>query len=127
MAKIQRTALALFASAAIAGACGSAARRRLRRRPHRLRRWLHECRCPRLQVPADARGREGHEGHEGDLDELRTAARTLSRVAHVRPRTERSDSDLPAGGTFSFTFAEAGTFQYFCTIHSSMNATITVK
>ncbi len=33
---------------------------------------------------------------------------------------------LNQGGTFSFTFNEAGTFNYFCTIHPSMTATITV-
>jgi plastocyanin len=38
------------------------------------------------------------------------------------------DSQLPAGGTFSHTFAVAGTFPYFCRIHEFMNmrGTITV-
>ena len=31
------------------------------------------------------------------------------------------------GGTFSFTFADAGTFSYFCAIHTTMTGTITVK
>ncbi len=30
-------------------------------------------------------------------------------------------------GVFSFTFADAGVYNYFCSLHSSMNATITVK
>ncbi len=30
-------------------------------------------------------------------------------------------------GVFSFTFADAGVYSYFCSLHSSMNATITVK
>ena len=33
---------------------------------------------------------------------------------------------LNNGQTFSFTFTEAGTFPYFCTIHPSMRATVTV-
>ena len=31
------------------------------------------------------------------------------------------------GGTFSFTFADVGTFAYFCSIHTTMTGTITVK
>ena len=42
-------------------------------------------------------------------------------------QTDAWDSGpLQTGGTFSFTFEEAGTFSYFCTIHPSMRATITV-
>jgi len=34
----------------------------------------------------------------------------------------------PSGGTFSFTFAKAGTFAYFCSIHgSSMTGVVNVK
>lgn len=32
-----------------------------------------------------------------------------------------------SGGTFSFTFAQAGTLTYFCAIHSSMTGTVVVK
>ena len=32
-----------------------------------------------------------------------------------------------APATFSFTFTEAGTYAYFCAIHKSMIATVTVK
>jgi plastocyanin len=35
--------------------------------------------------------------------------------------------DIAAGDTFEHTFAEAGTFNYICTIHPSMTATITVS
>lgn len=31
------------------------------------------------------------------------------------------------GGTFSYTFETAGTFQYFCDIHDGMNATVVVE
>jgi plastocyanin len=37
------------------------------------------------------------------------------------------DNTLDAAGTFSFTFADAGTYAYYCSFHSAMNATITVK
>ena len=33
---------------------------------------------------------------------------------------------LSPGETFEFTFTEAGTFTYFCTIHPSMQASVTV-
>jgi len=34
---------------------------------------------------------------------------------------------LQQGGTFSFTFPTAGTFSYYCTIHPSMVASVTVN
>lgn len=38
------------------------------------------------------------------------------------------DSDnIGANGTFSYTFDQEGTFNYFCKIHNSMRGTITVK
>lgn len=46
----------------------------------------------------------------------------------ARPNKDgKFDGQLDASGTFSFTFTTAGTYQYFCTVHSSMNGTITVK
>jgi plastocyanin len=46
----------------------------------------------------------------------------------TRPNKDgKFDGQVAGGGTFSFTFTDAGTYQYFCSIHSSMNATITVK
>lgn len=46
----------------------------------------------------------------------------------TRPNKDgKFDGQLAAGGTFSVTFADAGTYSYFCTIHSTMNGTITVK
>jgi plastocyanin len=35
--------------------------------------------------------------------------------------------NISAGGTFSFTFTAAGTFNYHCSIHSSMTGTIIVQ
>jgi plastocyanin len=37
------------------------------------------------------------------------------------------DGQVAPGGTFSFTFSEAGTFKYFCAIHNTMTGTITVR
>jgi plastocyanin len=34
---------------------------------------------------------------------------------------------LQPGDSFSFTFEEAGTFEYVCNIHSSMSGTVTVE
>jgi plastocyanin len=34
---------------------------------------------------------------------------------------------IDPGGTFSFTFDEAGTFDYFCEFHPNMTSTVTVK
>ena len=46
----------------------------------------------------------------------------------TRPVKEGAfDGQLDGGAVFSFTFTTAGTFPYFCSLHSSMNATITVK
>jgi plastocyanin len=37
------------------------------------------------------------------------------------------DQRVEGGKTFSFTFADAGTYDYFCNIHNSMRGTVTVK
>jgi plastocyanin len=37
------------------------------------------------------------------------------------------DATVAAGGNFSYTFEEAGTYDYYCTIHPGMNGTIIVE
>ncbi|HEV8671906.1 MAG TPA: plastocyanin/azurin family copper-binding protein [Candidatus Limnocylindria bacterium] len=37
------------------------------------------------------------------------------------------DQRVEAGKTFTFTFADAGTYDFFCNIHNSMKATVLVK
>jgi plastocyanin len=37
------------------------------------------------------------------------------------------DGGVAGGATFSFTFNDSGTFKYFCSIHTTMIGTITVK
>ena len=38
-----------------------------------------------------------------------------------------SSSELHSGGTYAFTFNTAGTFNYMCSIHPSMKASVTVQ
>lgn len=42
-------------------------------------------------------------------------------------KDSKFDGPLAASGTFSFTFTDAGTYAYFCSIHKSMVGTVTVK
>jgi plastocyanin len=57
---------------------------------------------------------------------------TVKWTVNSGTHTTTSDSGLWASGTkssgeeFSFTFAQAGSYSYFCSIHPSMQATITV-
>jgi len=37
------------------------------------------------------------------------------------------DQRVEPGKTFSVTFSESGTYEFFCNIHNSMRGTITVK
>jgi plastocyanin len=37
------------------------------------------------------------------------------------------DQRVEAGKTFAFTLTDAGTYEFFCSIHNSMRGTITVK
>lgn len=50
-------------------------------------------------------------------------------VAHTVTADDGSfeSSHIGGGGTFTQTFAKAGTFAYHCSIHPSMKATITVS
>ena len=34
--------------------------------------------------------------------------------------------DIQGGGTFSYIFEEPGTYEYYCSYHPGMSATITV-
>jgi plastocyanin len=37
------------------------------------------------------------------------------------------DQRVESGNTFKFTFTDAGTYEFFCSIHNSMRGTVTVK
>ena len=55
---------------------------------------------------------------------------TKHTITSGKDGTKDSKFDGPlaeAPGTFSFTFADAGTYAYFCSIHKSMVGTVTVK
>ena len=55
-----------------------------------------------------------------------TAKHTVT--SGTRPAKDgKFDSTVEGAGTFSFTFADAGVYNYYCSLHSAMNATITVK
>jgi plastocyanin len=37
------------------------------------------------------------------------------------------DENVSGGGTFSFTFEEPGTYDYFCSIHPGMDGVVTLE
>jgi plastocyanin len=45
----------------------------------------------------------------------------------VKAADARFDLQLPLGASQSYTFADAGTYKVTCTLHSTMNMTITVQ
>jgi len=52
---------------------------------------------------------------------------TAHTVTSVSGPTSFNSGDLtPSGGTFKFTFTQAGTYSYHCMIHPSMTATVVV-
>lgn len=54
-----------------------------------------------------------------------TVAHTV--VADVSDANGPNSGNIEPGGTYSFTFETTGSFQYHCSIHSSMHGTIVVK
>ena len=44
-----------------------------------------------------------------------------------RTKDGKFDKQLSGGAEDTFTFDTAGTFEYFCSLHSSMNAKVVVK
>lgn len=122
MTRITRSALALAATAAIAGACGSAGTA-----------TPSSTAAPPTAVNIDVQGfkfpanMDVAKGTKVTWTNKDTAKHTVT--SGTRPNKDgKFDGQLDAStGTFSFTFTEAGTFNYWCSLHSSMNATITVK
>jgi plastocyanin len=45
----------------------------------------------------------------------------------VKAADARFDLQLPVGASATYTFADAGTYKVTCTIHLTMNMTITVR
>jgi plastocyanin len=115
-----RTALALVATVAITAACSSAAAPAATSAP------------AAAPVNIDVQGFK----FPPNMDVVAGTTVTWTNkdsVGHTvtsgtRPNKDgKFDGQLGAGSTFSFTFTTAGTYQYFCTVHSTMNGTITVK
>ena len=126
MSHLARTALALAASAAIAGACGSAGT------TAPAATTAAATTAAPAAVNIDVQGfkfpanMDVAKGTKVTWTNKDTTKHTVT--SGTRPNKDgKFDGALDAAGTFSFTFAEAGTFNYWCTFHSSMNATITVK
>ncbi len=117
-----RGALALVASVAITAACSSTA-------------------APATSAPAAGGGSAGIDisgftFSKTALDVTKGTTVTWSNkdgtTHHVTSGTPptgdgKFDGPVAGGATFSFTFNDAGTFKYFCSIHNTMTGTITVK
>jgi len=128
MSRLTRAALALTASTAIVGACGSSGTS-----------------APAATTAATAAPAAAAAAVNIDVQGFKFPANTdvakgtkvtwtnKDSVGHTvtsgtRPNKDgKFDLSLAAGSTVSFTFTDAGTFNYWCQIHSSMNGTITVK
>jgi plastocyanin len=121
MTRSIRTITALFGVAVLAGACGSAGSP-----------------TPAATTAAPAAASIDIQGFKfpanTDVAKGTNVAWTnKDGTAHTvtsgtRPNKDgKFDGQVAPGATFSFTFTDAGVYQYYCTIHGSMNATITVK
>jgi plastocyanin len=51
----------------------------------------------------------------------------VSKGTSAKPTGVLDHAMAPSGSTFSFTFKKAGTYRYFCRIHSSMRGVIVVR
>lgn len=122
MSRILRSALALAATAAIAGACGSAGT--ATPSPTAATATAVNIDVQGFKFPATMDVAKGTKVTWTNKD---TAKHTVT--SGTRPNKDgKFDGQLDAStGTFSFTFTEAGTFNYWCSLHSAMNAVITVK
>jgi plastocyanin len=59
-----------------------------------------------------------------NLDEV---IHTVTSGTRENPDGLFDSGDIPAGGTFSYTFDEPGTYQYFCIPHPGMDGTVIVE
>jgi len=125
MSRLTRTALALTASAAIVGACGSsgtAAPAATTAAPAAAAAAVN-IDVQGFKFPANTDVVKGTKVTWTNKDSV---GHTVT--SGTRPNKDgKFDLSLAAGSTVSFTFTDAGTFNYWCQIHSSMNGTITVK
>lgn len=76
-------------------------------------------------APAELTIRAGSEVTFTNLDSF---SHTATAGTGDKPMPTLFDSGrLPQGDSFSFAFAEAGTYAYFCVVHPAMEASITVE
>jgi plastocyanin len=56
-----------------------------------------------------------------------TVGHTVTSGTRGNPSGLFDSGDVPAGGTFSFTFTEPGTYNYYCKIHPGMDGVVIVE
>jgi plastocyanin len=54
-------------------------------------------------------------------------AHTVTAGTRDNPSGLFDSGNVSSGGTFSFTFQEPGTYDYFCSIHPGMNGQVVVE
>ncbi len=55
-----------------------------------------------------------------------SVAHTVTSGPRDAPSGLFDSGQIAAGGTFSFTFTDPGTYEYYCTVHPGMDGTVTV-
>jgi plastocyanin len=116
MISIVRRATALAATLALTAACGGAA-----------------APTPAPATNIDIAGRafpantDVAKGTKVTWSNKDTSSHTVTSGTRPTKDGKFDSGQLATNASFSFTFADAGTFQYFCTNHSGMQGTITVK
>jgi len=120
MSRITRTALALTASAAIIGACGSSGT---------AATAAPAAAAVNIDITSHAfpANMDVAKGTKVTWSNKDTTAHTVTSGTRPNKDGKFDSGQLAPSTTFSFTFTEAGTFNYWCQNHSTMNGTITVK
>ena len=124
MSRFTRTALALTASAAIVGACGSSGTAPSTTAPAAAAAGAASINIQGSAFPATLAVAKGTKVTWTNKD---STAHTVTSGTRPNKDGKFDSGQLAGGATFSFTFTDAGTFNYFCQNHSFMNATITVQ
>ena len=123
MTRSTRAATALFGVAAIIGACGSAGTPAPVATTAAPTPAAVNIDIQGFKFPANVDVAKGTKVTWTNKDTTKHTVTSGTRAS----KDGKFDGQLDAAGTFSFTFTEAGTYQYFCSFHQQMNATITVK